>query len=68
MDMTDRLWSVVFRLAMAGELLLFGLDVCFSISWLPLGGGHIEQIALLFIFAFVLLEAIDSIRHLKGYR
>ncbi|MCX2865658.1 hypothetical protein OOZ63_27940 [Paucibacter sp. PLA-PC-4] len=56
------MWREVFRIAAAAELGLVGIAQCFDLAWLPLAGGHIQQIAVLFIFAFVALEGSEAIR------
>ncbi len=52
-------------MAAAIELGLVGLEHGLHPAWLPLGGGHVEQIAVLFIAAFVLLEGAEALKALK---
>lgn len=49
--------SIIFRIAAATELGMIGAENCIhSLSFLPLGGGHLQQIAISFIIAFVIDE------------
>ncbi|MBK6718181.1 MAG: hypothetical protein IPG57_24890 [Burkholderiales bacterium] len=59
------MWREIFRMAAAIELGLVGLEHGLHPAWLPLGGGHVEQIAVLFIAAFVLLEGAEALKALK---
>lgn len=47
---------------MAVELALVGIEELVHPWWLPLAGGHTQQIAILFIVPFALLEVIEAIR------
>ena len=49
------MWREIFRLAAATELGLVAVEQCFHPGWLPLADGHVQQIAVLFILAFVAL-------------
>jgi hypothetical protein len=60
------MWRDVFRIFMAIELGFMAIEKCLHPSWLPLGGGHLEQVAVLFIGGFVVLEAIEFLRSLRG--
>ena len=60
------MWREVFRIAMAIELGLVALEKSVHPTWLPIGGGHLEQIAILFIGGFVVLEAIEFFLSLRG--
>ena len=52
----ERAMVELFRIAAAIELALTGLESAFHVGGLPLGGGHLQQIGLAFITAFVLIE------------
>ncbi|MDD0811732.1 hypothetical protein PSQ20_15365 [Curvibacter sp. RS43] len=56
------MWREIFRLAGAVELGLVASAQCFPSLALPIGGGHVEQIAILFTCAFVLLEGAEVVR------
>jgi len=49
---------------MAFELLLLAVKEVFKAPWLPLGGGHLQQVAVLFIVCFVVLELFEACRPL----
>ncbi len=59
------MWREVFRVAMAVELALVGIEQLVHPWWLPLAGGHTQQIAILFILPFTVLEVIEAIRVLR---
>ena len=59
------MWREIFRLAEATELGLVAAEQCFHPGWLPLADGHVQQIAVLFIFAFVALEGFEFLRALR---
>jgi len=46
----------MFRIAAAFELLLTAAKECFHVNELPLGGGHLQQIGIAFVAAFVAIE------------
>jgi hypothetical protein len=56
------MWREIFRVAMAVELAFVAIEQMVHPLWLPLAGGHIQQIAILFIVPFVALEGIEAIR------
>ena len=58
------MWREIFRLAAATELGLVAAEQSFHPGWLPLAGGHVQQIAVLFILAFVALESFEFVRAL----
>lgn len=60
------MWRNVFRVFAAVELALVALEGLLHPPWLPLGGGHLEQIAILFIGGFAVLEIIEFLRDLRG--
>lgn len=60
------MWRNVFRVFAAVELALVALEALFHPPWLPLAGGHLGQIAILFIGGFVVLEMIEFLRDLRG--
>jgi hypothetical protein len=55
----DAMWREVIRCSMALELLLVAVEHSFEVDWLPLGGGPLEQIAIVFIACLCLLEAME---------
>lgn len=56
---------VIFRLAAACDLALNALHACVpGLHWIPIGGGHLQQIAIVFIAAFTCLEAKEGFRKL----
>ena len=59
------MWRDIFRLAAATELGLVAAEQSFHPGWLPLAGGHVQQIAVLFILAFVILEGLEFVRALR---
>lgn len=60
---------LIFRIAAAIELALTGIEGCFHWpTFLPLGGGHLSQIAFVFIAAFVTAEIVEALsQRRKGW-
>lgn len=54
--------GMVFRAAAALELLLVAAKESFHLDWLPLAGGHLQQIGVVFILAFAFVELSDALR------
>lgn len=58
---------LVFKLAGLVELILVILEGCGCLSTrLPLGGGHIQQLGIVFASAYVVAEFIDIFRRPPG--
>lgn len=54
----------IFELAAIAELIFVLLEVTMYPAALPLGGGHAQQIGILFGYAFVLSEVSSRCRSL----
>lgn len=49
------------RLAATLDLGLVVTELCFHCAWLPLGGGHAEQLVLVFVATYVFVELIITL-------
>jgi hypothetical protein len=46
----------VFKLASAVEVLLVVVEGCLHLTWLPFGGGHVQQLGVVFGVAHAINE------------
>lgn len=58
--------NTAVKFALALESLLLCVYWALKPSWLPLGGGHAEQVAILFTGAIGMFEALEAIRLIFG--
>ena len=64
--LTGAAMANAFRGAAAIELLLVACEGVFHVSWLPLAGGHLQQIGIVFIVAFASTELWDGWKALRA--
>jgi hypothetical protein len=51
----------VFKLAAGIEGLLVVVETCLHPAWLPLGGGHAQQLGVVFGAAYAVSEICDAV-------